>query len=554
MNNKWMKIAAIFAVLVLALSVTAAGCTGNGDTDDDGNGNGETDQTDSDNDGVPDAEDQFPGYDDSKFSDGTLVLGQKQEPSRLHPVAYTDVYSGYVLDQVYDPLIRTNPNGVPNADGRAIAESFSQSEDGKTVVIQLQEGIKFHDGEELTAEDVVFSISSQLNTSLSPPRKANFESIDTIEATGEYEVTIQLSEVDVAFVQLALPQVFVVPKHYVQENGWEYLVNNPMGSGPYEFVEYETGSHIKLTRNEDYWRHPAYVKNLEMAFYPESSSAVMALQQGQVHYLEQVPPDQWRQLKQVDSVTTKSYAQFVWQAVSFNHKAEPFNNKKVRQAFAYAVNMSKVVEGVRGADLVQEQRSPVQPSSPAYNEDLPQYEYDVEKAKQLLEEAGYSDGISATFYVPSGDTRPKEVEIMAKSAEAAGFDFEIRSMEWGSYEDAVKSGEADVFYSGWLGSVAPKEMLNPWHSKAGWNWYIGYYDNPEFDEAFEAANTEPNPEERNELYKEAQTIMVEDMASMVTFVEKTRMAHHNSVIIPEDAWNPYMDPPLIRAYEWQLSE
>lgn len=535
MKNKWMKIAAIFAVLVLALSVTAAGCT-NGE-DDTGNGDDNGDE-----------------YDGEEYSDGTIVIGQAQEPQRLHPISYTDVYSGYVMDQVYDPLIRTNPDGVPNTDGRAVAESFNVSEDGKTIVMQIEEGIKFHDGEDLTAEDVVFSIQSQLNESLSPPRKANFEAIDTIEASEEYEVTIQLSEVDATFVQLALPQVFVVPKHYVQENGWSDLVNNPMGSGPYEFQEYETGDKITFTRFDDYWKHPAYVKNLEMAFYPETSSAVMAIQQGDVHYLEQVSSDQWRELKDTEGVTTHSYEQFSWQAVSFDHTSEPFNDPKVRKAFAYAVNMSEVIEGVRGSDLVIDQRSPVQPSSPAYNEDLPQYEKDVEKAKELLEEAGYPDGISETFYVPEGDTRPKEVEIMVENAEEAGFDFEINSLEWGSFVDALEGGEATIWYAGWTGSVAPKEMINPWFSEGDWAWYVGNYNNTEFDEPFTAANTEPNAEKRDELYKEAQSVLVEDMASMVTFIEKSRMVQHDSVVIPDEAWNPYMDPPLIRAYEWQLEE
>lgn len=488
----------------------------------------------------------------SKKSEESVVVGMTEEPKDLNPISYPDVYSNFVLMQLFDPLVRTNPDGNTNTEGRAVAESFEVSKDGLTYTFQIQRGIKFHHGPEMKAEDVVFTIENLMNDKepLSY-RRQDFQVIDSVEASGEYEVTVTLKESFAPFLKAAMTSVYVLPKEYIEENGWEEWEKHLYGTGPYKFVTYTTGNFILLEGNEDYWRHPPYIKKLKFAFYPEASTAVMALQRGEIHYMERLPVNLWFQMEEVDSVIPRSHPKMAFYTLSMNKKKEPFNNVKVRKALAYAIDAAEVIDSERTEKLADNTRSPIPPSHPAHA-DVMKYEQDIAKAKQLLSEAGYTE-INTKLYALPEDY---EVQVIQQQVKEAGFNIEIVELEWGSFLDAVESGEAPLWYSGWTGGASAYSLLDIFHSQSQWNWYTGWYSNKEFDRTFEMANAEPDLEKRNELYRKCQRILVdEDMGVFITYTRYARKAMHTSLSVPEDSWNPYMGAgPLVRAYEWYFNE
>ena len=492
------------------------------------------------------------GQNEAKMSEGPVILGMVDEPKDLNPISYPDVYSAFVLMQLFDPLVRTNPDGVVNTDGRAVAEDFQVSEDGLTYTFQLQEGIKFHNGTEMTAEDVVFTIDSLRNDEEPvSPRKQDFEVIESVEATGEYEVTVKLNKSFAPFLKAAMTSVYVLPKDYIQENGWDAWEDVLIGTGPYTYEEYKTGSYIMLERNTDYWRHPAYIEKIKFAFYPEYATAIMALKKGEIHYMERLPANQWFQMEKTKNVLARSHPKMAFWPLQMNQQKEPFNNVKVRKALAYAVDSNQVIMAERTDKLADNTRSPIPPIHPAH-ENVMKYDQDIEKAKQLLAEAGY-ERVKTKLYTTPGTT---EAQVIQQLVKPAGFDIELVELEWGSFLDNVESGNAPLWYSGWTGSASAYSLLNLFHSESQWNWYTGFYSNKEFDRTFEAANREPDPEKRNELYKKCQRILVnEDMGIYIMYTRYARKAMHESLHVPEDSWNPYMGAgPLVRAYEWYFEE
>ncbi|MFP4646210.1 MAG: ABC transporter substrate-binding protein [Candidatus Acetothermia bacterium] len=486
-------------------------------------------------------------------SEGPIVIGMTEEPKDLNPISYPDVYSDFVLTQLYDPLLRNNPGGEINTGGRAVAKDFSVSEDGLTYVFELQKGIQFHHGEEMDAEDVAYTINTLRNDEAPvSPRKQDYEAIESVEVTGEYEVTVKLDEAFTPFLADAMTAVYPVPKDYIEEHGWEEYDKEHFGTGPYEFEEYKSGSHILVKRNESYWGdHSANTEKLKFAFYGESSTAVMALRRGEIHFLERMDINQWFDLKDAEEVVPQSYPKLAFIEIGFNQKEPPFDDPRVRKAFAYAIDSKEVIAAERTEELADDTRSPLPPSMPAHAA-VNQYEQDIEKARELLQEAGH-DEINTKLYTTEG--KALEEQVVQQQVKAAGFNVELEKLEWGSFLDAVEGGEAPLWTSGWTtGSGTPYALLELFHSESNWNYYVGWYENEEFDKALDEAIKTTDADERTELYKKCQRILVdEDMGAFIQYTRHAFPAYHESLNVPDDAWNPYMGMgPIKRAYEWSL--
>ncbi len=527
MKTKYKKVFSVLLVVVLLMTtLTITGCT----EDDDTEGK-------------------------------EVVIAMTHEPKSTNPISFTDVYSDYIFAQIFQPLIRNNPNGETNCGGDAVAESYTVSDDGLEYTFEIEEGIKFHNGEKLTAEDIVFTMNTIMNKSDLPdapvsPRMADTANVESVEAADEYTVKMYMNSKDVAILKKEAFELNICPKDYITENGWDKFEDNLIGSGPYEFVKYERGSHIQLKEYEDY-NGDVNIPNVRFKFYGEENTAVMALKGGEVQYMARISPTKWKQLKQEGGdVKVGSFLEMGSNFIRFkqNDPDLPWSDVKVRKAFAYAVNANDVIAAVRGTELADNTRSPI-PSNHVAHADVNSYERDIQKAKDLLEEAGYPDGISSKLYVPN-DERADEMEVVQSQVEDAGFDMELVSLEWGEFISAVQAGEAPVSYSGWFGSASAFSLLNLYMSTSEWNWYAGWYNSTEYNEKVNQAISTVDAQERNQLYRDAQKILVdEDMAIYSMYVTRATRAYHKSLTVPEDSWNTFGGAgPLLRVNEWTLED
>ncbi len=490
--------------------------------------------------------------------ESTVVIGMGKEPASMNPISYTDVYSDYIFMQIFDPLVRNNPDGETNADGRAVADSYEVSDDAETYTFELEEGIKFHNGEELVADDVVFTLRTIMNkTDLEDapisPREADFSSVESVEATDDYTVKIHMKKPDIPLLRKEGFDMNIVPKDYITENGWDQFEEELIGTGPYEFKEYQEGEKVLFEKSDNYERGEVNIDKIEFTFFGDETNAVTQLRNGEMHYMARIKPSNFHNLKDVDSVKTGTYSSMGHNLLRFKQKGDsPFTDKKVRKALAYAIDTPGIIEEVQTKELADNTRSPIPPDHVAHA-DMMKYEQDIDEAKSLLEEANYSDGLSTELYVPN-DERADEMQILKEQVSEAGFDIELVTMEWSQYLTEVENGNAPLSYSGWSGSASAYSLMNYIMSTSNWNWYAGWYNNTEYNDLINQANSETDSDERNQLYKDAQKKLVEDdMGVYMMYTNKEPRAYHESLTVPEDSWNTFMGAgPLVCVQDWEL--
>lgn len=475
----------------------------------------------------------------------TVVVAMMSEPSKLDPITYQDTMSYIVLTQICDPLIELTTDGNYTTKG-SILESYSISPDARVYTFKIKKGIAFHNGDPLTAEDVKFTYESLMNPALGSPHRKYYDDIEKIELVDDYTLKIYLKNPNVLFLATARLRDHVLPKNYIEKVGWDGYQQHPIGSGPYKFVRYIKGQEIVLTANENYWGKKPKIKNLIFKFYPESASVVMALQTKEVDYVIGLPAEDFKMLKETASSMLKfgTYARFADHRIAFNKRPNCiFHDVRLRKAIAYALNIDEIIAVSRG-DMAVKAVGRIPYFHAAFSPDIPTYEYNPEKAKQLLKEAGYPNGFKTKIYIPSSDQeRILEAQIMQQQLKEVGIDAEIVALEWGIYLDVTAEGEAPMFVENWSASgPSPYSFVEIWHSKSGWNPIFGTYHNPKVDELIDKIKMTVDPQKRWELYREVQRIALEDVVCIPLYWPIEGIAYNNELNIPKYLFNAFKIP------------
>ncbi len=452
-----------------------------------------------------------------------LVIGQIAEPKSLDPHAVTAVNDFRILVNVYDGLTRYK-DGTLEVEP-SLAESWDISDDGKTYTFKLREGVSFHDGTPFNAEAVKFNFDRMLNEDhpyhdTGPfPLAFFFSSVEEVTAVDDYTVEFTLSESYAPFLSnLAYPTGLIVSPAAVEEHGADFG-RNPSGTGAYQFGEWEANARVVLTRNEDYWDGAPPKEALIYRPITDANTRIAEMLSGGLDIMVEVPPDALQQFRDGDQFTVYEQAgPHVWFLI-LNAKEGPFANQKIRQAANYAVNKTALVENIlQGTAEVA--AGPTPPAFAwAYNESLEPYPYDPEKAKALLEEAGY-DGEELTFYVTEGGSGMLDPIAMGTAIqadlEAVGMPTNIETYEWNTFLGQVNpglEGKADMAEMAWMTNdpdTLPFLALRSeaWPDKGGFN--SGYYANEKVDELLNEARAATDQDKRAELYKEMQAIVQEE--------------------------------------------
>ncbi|MGM0641082.1 MAG: ABC transporter substrate-binding protein [Thermotogota bacterium] len=489
------------------------------------------------------------------FARDTVLISISAEPSRLNPVTYQDTEADFVLSQIHDPLVELTESGDYTSDG-AIIESYNLSEDGKVYTFKIKKGITFHNGEELNAEDVKFSYDSFLDETLGSPHRDYYSDIDEVVIIDDYTLEVRLKNRNVTFLTSARLRNKVLPKDYIEDVGWEGYEKHPIGSGPYEFVKHDPGQRIVLKRYDEYWQGKANIPNLEFRFFPEMTSAIMALQAKQIDFIAELPAEEFTSLKNnpVSGLGFGTYQKFEDHRVVFNRRPDSvFSDVRVRQAVNYAINRDEIISLTMG-EMAVPATGRVPNFHEAYAPDAPAYEYNPEKAKELLAEAGYPDGFSTQIYAPSNyRERVLEVQQIQRQLSQVGIQAQVVAIEWGTYLDVTAEGEAPMFRERWAAtSPSPFSFVESWHSESSWNSIFGTYENPEVDKLVDKIKVTVNPQERWELYREVQRIAMEDAVCVPLYWPIAGEAYNNEVNIPEYLWNVFKRP-IYYVNEWSFN-
>ncbi len=475
---------------------------------------------------------------------GGSSSAEKEDPAEREMVAAMDQAST-VLDmhgtnaladylgifQIYDTLLIKN---AQNEIEGSLADSWTVSDDGKTYTFKLKEGVKFSNGEEMTADDVVWSLTRGKESSFS---SFNFSTLDSVTAVDTYTVEIKLSQANVAFLEtLTGANAAIGCKAVFDEAGDNFGrgVDTVVGTGPYILTEWNPGQLMVLTANEDYFKGAPNVKKLRIKTISDTNSAVIALQTGDIdYYFTAIPAVSRDSVESDENLTITDFSSNKSQYLSLNTESDVFSNKLMRQALACGVDRQKMLtiglddQGVIANTLAGADYTAV-PS------DFEWYEYDLEKAKSLVKEAGM-EGASVTIKTYSIGAYSKIATALQDDLKQLGLNAEVQQLEVNAMIADLESGNFQIAVTGWVSSVKDTgDVFNLILNSDNYgSTNDARYKSSEVDKILEEAMGEQDNAKRTEMYKQVAEIVKEDCPYIPLFYTSENRAYTSDLTIDE---------------------
>lgn len=432
----------------------------------------------------------------------TIGIPQDVEES-LDPHKMVAAGTKEVLFNMFEGLVK------PTSDGNlipAVASAYEESEGGKVYTFTLREGVKFHDGSLVTAEDVKFSIDKCADTSNGGPLVEAFSNIESVEIKDASTIVITLKEADTEF--LAYMTTAILPASNENPD------TNPIGTGPYKFVSRSPQENFVMQKFDEYWGEPANIENVTFKICANADSIVMDLEGGSIDMFPRVTAAQAEALS--DQFEVLEGTMNLVQALYLNHSVEPFNDIKVRQALCYATDPAEIMTIISDGKGTELGSSMFPAFGKYYMEELNDtYNLDIEKAKQLLTEAGYPDGFSFTITVPSNyQPHIDTAQVLVEQYKKIGVNAEIQLIEWDSWlSDVYQNREYQSTVVGIdASSLTGSALLQRFTSTSSKN-FINY-NNADYDVAFDNAILSTDDAEKTKYYQECETILSTDAANV----------------------------------------
>lgn len=440
-----------------------------------------------------------------KITRDEIILGGKADIKSTDPAGQSDVYSGMLVRHLYNGLVKIDTDGTTVVGD--LAESFDMPDD-LTYHFVLKKGVKFHDGTELKASDVKFTLERAREMASTKPTAAYF---DTITVDNDYEVTLKLKKPSAAMLYLLTgSNIKIVSEKAVTEAGDKY-VEHPIGTGPFKFVEWVPNDHWVIVRNDDYFDEKPLAKKITYRAIVEESSRVIALETGEIDMALDVAETEAANVEANPELVLESGPSPSIEYIGLNFQNEYLGNQKVRQAIAHALDQQVFIDTiVEGRGEIA--NTCIGKTIPGWDSELKPYTYDPELAKQLLAEAGYPDGFEIKINV-SSDIRNRAAQIIQAQLAEVGIKVDINMYEFGAFLDMLQNGEDELFILGWSnGNVDPERSTTPlfhgdYCGKNGNNY--SFMQDDELDQILDTASSELDYDKRMELYKDAQAKLQE---------------------------------------------
>lgn len=449
------------------------------------------------------------GEDDAGNEGGELIISVLSDATQLDPHKGTDIPSANVYHgKIYEGLVKQDKDMKVQP---ALAEDWKQIDD-LTWEFYLREGVTFHDGAPFNAEAVKKNFERILDDDIASPRKKLFAMIEEMTVVDEHTIQFKTSYPFAPLLSnLAHYSGGIISPKAIDEHGTE-LGQHPSGTGPFKFENWIPGQEIELVKNENYWGDEPKVDSVVFQVIPEDATRVSLVETGDSHVADPVPVTEIARVESSPNMDLVRSPALGIDYIGFNLNKEPFDNKLVRQAINYAIDTDIILEGVYN-NVGTKAEGPMGPGVWGYSENVEGYGYDLDKAKELLKEAGYENGFKTSIWTNDNKERIDVAEVVASQLKGIGIDVEIKVMEWGSYLEATANGEHDMFILGWSNMTgdADYNQYFLFHSEA--HGTVGnrtFYTNETVDELINKGRQESDPEKRLQYYEEAQKIEVDD--------------------------------------------
>ena len=495
---------------------------------------------------------------------GDIVITYKDDVSTLDPAIGYDWQNWSMIKSIFSGLMDYLPGTTELTPD--LAESYEISDDGLIYTFSLRKGVKFHNGREMTAEDVKYSLERTCNPKTQSPGAGFYsmikgqeamtsgqaETLEGIKVLDKYTIQFELARPDATFLHvMALNFSFVVPKEEVEKWGQDFG-KHPVGTGSFILKDWVLGNRIEWVRNPDY--HHAgkpYLDKIVFEIGQEPTVALMRLQRGEVDILgDGIPPARFVAIK-----NDPKYKDMIVEGgqlhtgyVTMNVKMKPFDDVRVRKAVNMAINKERVVKIINNRAVVANQ--PLPPAMPGYDLNYKGYAYDPVQAKKLLAEAGYPDGFETELYCMNVDPNPRIAQSIQQDLAEIGIKAELKNQ---SQATVIAAGgepdQAPMIWSGGMAWIAdfpdPSNFYGPILGcggavKGGWNW--AWYCNEELDNLAVKADSMTDPakqEARIELWRSIYIKIMDDAPWAPVFNEQ-RFTMHSDKVGGKDSY--FVDP------------
>ncbi len=464
----------------------------------------------------------------------TLTIGMGAEPESLDPVNMTSAPAATVGEHVVERLIYMEEDGSLTP---MLATGWESNDDGTVWTFDIREDVEFHDGEPLNAEAVATNLRRFVNPDVGAAYAFLLGTVEEIEAVDEYTLQLTLAQPFAPILShLSHSFIGIVSPAQLEGLGPQETFENPIGTGPYEMVEWNRGESISVQVNENYWGDVPAIPHVNFRFIPESSALIVALETGDIDAMMRVPPQEVDRLESDPNIEVVRESSVRTIYIGFNNLREPFDDERVRKALNYAVDKEAIVNGLFEGFTVGD--APVVPAVFGH-ESVGPYEYDPERAQELLAEAGYPDGFEMTIHHPTGryPLDATVAEVIQDQLSQVGIDASLETREWSSYLDFTgqppEEAEYDSFLLGW-GTVtldADYGLYALLHSNQ-WNPNgnnRGFYENEEVDDLLDEARVTTDQGVREDLYAEAIELIWDDAPWIFLYNQGQINANRNYV-------------------------
>ncbi len=450
-----------------------------------------------------------------------VAIGVDLDTVDPHDITTTMVFN--VLRHCYETIVWVDSKGnvIP-----WLAERWEVSEDGKVYTFYIRKGVKFHDGTPLNASVVKANFDRWMDPTVKVAQRGQLGPLSKAEVVDEYTVRVYLKEPFAVFLKSLSTYLFITSSKVIATYG-NKSITEVVGTGPYKFVAWEKGKRIVLERNEEYWGGKSILKRIEWLIIPEASTRLAALLAGDVDFAFNLPPTDLERVKNdprfVPVLPVSNRIIFVAMV-----PRGPLADPRVRQAINYAVDVDAIINSVLYG-LGIRTNAPLPPHFFGYHE-MPAYGYNVEKAKQLLAEAGYPNGFKVTLMHPAGRyMQDKQVsEAIQAYLSKVGITVELKTMDWPSFvaelRKPLNEKTYDMVFLGWGPGVADAHfaLYGQFHSSqappAGLA--AAHYNNSEVDKLLELGMSDVNESKRAEYYKKAIEIIWKDAPWLFLYTQK----------------------------------
>lgn len=464
----------------------------------------------------------------------TLTIGTPYSIETFDPTKYSSDGDMYILSQVYETLVSTEGTLVVPR----LAESW-QTPDDKTWVFKIRKGMYWHDDnevfkkgtkKEVTAQDVKYT----LDFILDPANKARLQStlagyIAKVEAPDNYTVKITTKE-PYAFLLNDLGRIPIFSKEVRDKLGPEKFAKTPIGCGPFKFVEYKPDDRVVLVRNEDFFIKPKVAK-VVFRIIPDKSVALMALESGEIDIALQIPATEVPRLLKENKINVIRNTFGWYRYAAFNFNTPVFQDPRVREAISLAVNLEEITRTIfPDKQLAEPAYGPVPRGLPGFDENWKSmHEYNVEKAKKLLADAGWKPGkdgiltkggkpLSFSLKVHNDPNRQKMAVLISTQLKSIGIDAQVQVRDWATHLDDIRKGNTEMFIMG--GGSTPDGLLYMFHTQiAAGQAHNTFYKNKELDALLDKAKRTVDEKKRTEMWSQAAAMTIKDRVHLGGYLE-----------------------------------